>query len=181
MSLPASGAALAPVTLLKQVASFSTIDGQNQISRENGKRCVVVTANVRGRDIGSVVTEAQAKVAAKVVIPSGYWISWGGQFENLMAARVPLMLVVPVRVLMIFLLLYSALGRARDAALVFSAVPLALSGGIAALWLRDMPMSAFAAVGFIALSGVAVLNGLVMHTYIRQLIDAGLSSREATF
>jgi cobalt-zinc-cadmium resistance protein CzcA len=141
----------------------------------------VVSANVRGRDIASVVAEAQAKVAAKVVIPSGYWIGWGGQFENLMAARARLMLVVPVCFFMIFLLLYSALGGARDALLVFTAVPLALSGGIAALWLRDMPMSVSAAVGFIALSGVAVLNGVVMHTYIRQLIDQGLPAREAIF
>jgi len=179
--LPANGAMPTPVVQLKQVASFSAVEGQNQISRENGKRRVIVTANVRGRDIGSVVNEAQTKVAAKIVLPPGYWISWGGQFENLMAARARLMLVVPVCFFMIFLLLYSALGGARDAALVFSAVPLALSGGVMALWLRDMPMSVSAAVGFIALSGVAVLNGLVMRTYIRQLIDSGLSSRDAIF
>jgi cobalt-zinc-cadmium resistance protein CzcA len=179
VALPGDGAHQAPTVLLKQVATFSLIEGQNQISRENGKRRVVVTANVRGRDIASVVAEAQAKVAAKVSIPPGYWLGWGGQFENLAAARARLQLVVPACFFMIFLLLYSALGGARDALLVFSAVPLALSGGIAALWLRGMPMSVSAAVGFIALSGVAVLNGLVMRTYIRQLIDKGHSSREA--
>ena len=179
VSLPADGAHQAPTVLLKQVATFSFVEGQNQISRENGKRRVVVTANVRGRDIASVVAEAEAKVSAKVKIPAGYWLGWGGQFENLAAARARLQLVVPVCFFMIFLLLYSALGRVRDALIVFSAVPLALSGGIAALWLRGMPMSVSAAVGFIALSGVAVLNGLVMRTYIRQLIDQGHSSRDA--
>jgi heavy metal efflux system protein len=164
---------------LKQVASFSTTDGQNQISRENGKRRVVVSANVRGRDIASVVNDARAKVDAKVQIPAGYWIEWGGQFENLAAARARLMIVVPVCFFMIFLLLYSALGSAKDALLVFTAVPLALVGGVLALWLRVMPMSA--AVGFIALSGVAVLNGLVMRTYIHQLMVSGAPEREAIF
>jgi cobalt-zinc-cadmium resistance protein CzcA len=179
--LPANGMHQAPTVLLKQVAKFSVVEGQNQISRENGKRRVVVSANVRGRDIASVVEEAQAKIDAKVKIPPGYWLGWGGQFENLAAARARLQLVVPICFFLIFLLLYSALGGALDALLVFSAVPLALSGGIAALWLRGMPMSVSAAVGFIALSGVAVLNGLVMRTYIRQLIDRGYSSREAIF
>lgn len=164
---------------LDQVASFSFIEGPNQISRENGKRRVVVSANVRGRDIASVVSEAQEKVAERVSVPSGYWISWGGQFENLATARQRLALVVPACFFLIFLLLCSALGGVKEALLVFSAVPLALSGGIAALWLRDMPLSVSAAVGFIALSGVAVLNGLVMRTYIRQLIELGRSSHEA--
>jgi cobalt-zinc-cadmium resistance protein CzcA len=181
VSLPTNEATRAPVIQLQRVASFSTVEGQNQISRENGKRRVVVTANVRGRDIGSVVTEAQAKVAAKVALPAGYWINWGGQFENLLAARARLMLVVPVCFFMILLLLYSALGSVRDAALVFTAVPLGLSGGVAALWVRDMPMSVSAAVGFIALSGVAVLNGLVMRTYIGQLMERGQAAREAIF
>ncbi|ATQ69889.1 MULTISPECIES: efflux RND transporter permease subunit [Methylosinus] len=163
----------ARAVLLKQVASFDLHEGPNQISRENGKRRVVVSANVRGRDIASVVAEAQAKVKAKVTLAPGDWISWGGQFENLAAARDRLMLVVPLCFFLIFLLLYSALGAARDALIVFSAVPLALSGGVAALWLRGMPMSVSAAVGFIALSGVAVLNGLVMRTYILQLIALG--------
>jgi heavy metal efflux system protein len=179
ISLPSAGAGPAPTILLKQIAQFSVSEGRNQISRENGKRRVTVTANVRGRDIGSVVAEAQRKVAAKVPLPSGYWLAWGGQFENLAAARTRLEIVVPICFFMIFVLLYSALGGARDALLVFSAVPLALSGGVAALWLRGMPMSVSAAVGFIALSGVAVLNGLVMRTYIRQLIENGYSDRAA--
>jgi len=140
---------------------------------------VVVTTNARGRDIASVVAEAQQKIDAKVRVPPGYWLTWGGQFQNLVEARERLTLVVPICFFMIFLLLFSALGGLTDALLVFSAVPLALSGGVAALWLRGMPMSVSAAVGFIALSGVAVLNGLVMRTYIRQLIDAGRPAREA--
>lgn len=164
---------------LKQVASFSFREGPNQISRENGKRRVVVTANVRGRDIASVVAEAQEKVKAKVTLAPRDWLSWGGQFENLAAARQKLVVVVPLCFFLIFLLLYSALGSARDALIVFSAVPLALSGGVAALWLRGMPMSVSAAVGFIALSGVAVLNGLVMRSYILQLVQQGRAPREA--
>ncbi|BDV32814.1 efflux RND transporter permease subunit [Methylocystis iwaonis] len=181
VSLPPDAQGHISTIQLKQVASFSTVDGQNQISRENGKRRVVVSANVRGRDIASVVNEARAKVDAKVQIPAGYWIEWGGQFENLAAARARLMIVVPVCFFMIFLLLFSALGSARDALLVFSAVPLALSGGVLALWLRGMPMSVSAAVGFIALSGVAVLNGLVMRTYIHQLMVSGMDERAAIF
>ncbi|WP_334151128.1 efflux RND transporter permease subunit [Hyphomicrobium sp.] len=165
--------------LLEQVASFAFSEGPNQISRENGKRRVVVTANIRGRDIASVVAEAQQKVAQQVQLPSGYYIAWGGQFENLAAAQQRMMIVVPACFFLIFLLLYSALGSPRDALLVFSAVPLALTGGIIALWLRDMPFSVSAAVGFIALSGVAVLNGLVMMTSINNLIDEGLSRQEA--
>ena len=166
---------------LKQVASFAFAEGPNQISRENGKRRVVVTANVRGRDIASVVAEAQDKVAATVKPPAGSWITWGGQFENLAAARQRLMIVVPGCFFLIFLLLYQALGSPRDALLVFSAVPLALTGGIAALWLRGMPFSVSAAVGFVALSGVAVLNGLVMLTFIKQLIQEGRSRRIAIY
>ncbi len=181
VSLPPDAQGHVPTVQLKQVARFSTTEGQNQISRENGKRRVVVSANVRGRDIASVVTQARARVDQKVVLPPGYWIEWGGQFENLAAARARLMFVVPICFFMIFLLLYSALGAARDALLVFSAVPLALSGGVAALWLRGMPMSVSAAVGFIALSGVAVLNGLVMRTYIHQLMVSGVPEREAIF
>jgi heavy metal efflux system protein len=171
---PATQTGRAPAILLKQVARFELSEGQNQISRENGKRRVVVTANVRGRDIGSLVAEVQEKVAQKVQLPAGYWITWGGQFENLAAARQRLMIVVPGCFFLIFLLLYTALGTPRDALLVFSAVPLALTGGVAALWLRDMPFSVSAAVGFIALSGVAVLNGLVMLSFIKQLIGEGI-------
>lgn len=167
---------------LRQVASLKVVDGPNQISRENGKRRVVVQANTRGRDIGSLVAEAQARVAAEVRLPPGYYITWGGQFENLEAARQRLTIVVPACFLLIMVLLYAALGSVRDALVVFSGVPLALSGGLLALWLRDMPFSVSAAVGFIALSGVAVLNGLVMTSAIRDLIQGGgLSLRDAVF
>ena len=158
---------------LNRVAKFSFAEGPNQISRENGKRRIVVTANVRGRDLGSVVAEAQQRIARNVKLPPGYWIIWGGQSENLVAARQRLAIVVPACFVMIFLLLLSAMGSARDALLVFSAVPLALTGGVFALWLRGMPFSISAAVGFIALSGVAVLNGLVMLSFIRQLRERG--------
>jgi heavy metal efflux system protein len=177
--LPAGPNGRASSVLLKQVASFSVTEGPNQISRENGKRRVVVTANVRGRDIGSLVAEAQAKVGSQVQLPPGSYLTWGGQFENLASAKRRLMVVVPVCFFLIFLLLYSALGSPRDALLVFSAVPLALTGGIFALWLRGMPVSVPAAVGFIALSGVAVLNGLVMLTFIKQLVAEGRPKREA--
>jgi cobalt-zinc-cadmium resistance protein CzcA len=164
---------------LRTLATFEQTEGANQISRENGKRRVVATAEVRGRDIGSLVAEAQAVVDEKVRLAPATWLSWGGQFENFSVARQRLMFVVPGCFLLIFLLLFSALGSARDALLVFSAVPLALTGGIAALWLRGMPFSISAAVGFIALSGVAVLNGLVMLSQIRQLIADGISAHAA--
>lgn len=177
--LPQGQTARPASILLKQVARFAESEGPNQISRENGKRRIVVTANVRDRDIGSLVAEAQARIASSVTLPSGYYVTWGGQFENLASARQRLMTVVPGCFFLIFLPLYSALGSVRDAALVFSAVPLALTGGIMALWLRGMPFSVPAAVGFIALSGVAVLNGLVMLTFIRQLVQEGLTRKEA--
>jgi cobalt-zinc-cadmium resistance protein CzcA len=164
---------------LRELASFNFAEGPNQVSRENGKRLVAVTAEVRGRDIGSLVDEAQTKVAERVKLPPGYWLAWGGQFENFVAARQRLMIVVPLCFALIFLLLLSALGSARDALLAFSAVPLALTGGVAALWLRDMTFSIWAAVGFIALSGIAVLNGLVMLSLIKQLIEEGVSKHDA--
>lgn len=164
---------------LRNIASFEQTVGYNQISRENGKRRVVATAEIRGRDIGSLVTEAQAKVAQQVKLPPGSYLAWGGQFENFAVARQRLVFVVPGVFALIFMLLFGALGSARDAALVFSAVPLALTGGIAALWLRGMPFSISAAVGFIALSGVAVLNGLVMLTQIRRLIVEGVDPKTA--
>lgn len=164
---------------LKEVAAFTLGEGPNQITRENGKRRVVVTANARGRDIASLVAEARDKIAEQVQLPPGYWVVWGGQFENLIAARQRLMIVVPACFLLIFFLLHGALGSSRDALLVLSAVPLALTGGIAALWLRGMPFSVSAAVGFIALSGIAVLNGLVMLTYARQLSVSGRSPLDA--
>ena len=173
VSLPTSGTTALTVPL-GQLATFSLGEGPNQISRENGKRRVVVTANVRDRDIASVVNDARAEIEAQVRLPAGYWLSWGGQFENLALARQRLAIVVPACFVLIFLLLTSALGSARDALLVFSAVPLALTGGVLALWLRDMPFSVSAAVGFIALSGIAVLNGLVMLTFIKQLMADGM-------
>ena len=173
VSLPTSGTTALTVPL-GQLATFSLGEGPNQISRENGKRRVVVTANVRDRDIASVVNDARAQIEAQVKLPAGYWLSWGGQFENLALARQRLAIVVPACFVLIFLLLTSALGSARDALLVFSAVPLALTGGVLALWLRGMPFSVSAAVGFIALSGIAVLNGLVMLTFIKQLMADGM-------
>ena len=164
---------------LGQVARFRIMEGPNQISRENGKRRIVVTANVRGRDIASVVEDAQARIKERVSLPPGYWVTWGGQFENLIAARQRLMIVVPGCFALIFLLLVGALGSGRDALLVFSAVPLALTGGVVALWLRGMPFSVSAAVGFVALSGIAVLNGLVMLSFIKHLMQQGRSKREA--
>ncbi|MFD0934990.1 CusA/CzcA family heavy metal efflux RND transporter, partial [Methylobacterium trifolii] len=176
--LPANGSGRMASVPLSQVAHLELMEGPNQISRENGKRRIVVTANVRGRDIASVVADAQEQ-AARVTLPPGAWITWGGQFENLAQARHRLMLVVPGCFFLIFLLLYAALNSVRDAILVFSAVPLALTGGILALWLRGMPFSVPAAVGFIALSGVAVLNGLVMLTRVRQLIAGGAAHEAA--
>jgi cobalt-zinc-cadmium resistance protein CzcA len=164
---------------LKQVAKLEVTDGLNQISRENGKRRMVVQANVRGRDIGSFVKDAQATISSKVQIPAGYWLEWGGQFKNLEEAKARLGVVVPACFFMIFLLLFTALGSVKQALLVFSGVPLALTGGIITLWLRGMPFSISAAVGLIALSGVAVLNGLVMITRINQLVREGIEANRA--
>ncbi|TCZ55755.1 efflux RND transporter permease subunit [Roseicella aquatilis] len=176
--LPTSNGQAASVPL-RDVASFAFSEGPNQVSRENGKRRIVVQANARGRDIGSLVAEVQERVTADVRLPPGYFLEWGGQFENLAAARSRLMLVIPVVFAAILVLLYGALRSWRDAVLVYSGVPLALSGGILALWLRDMPFSVSAAVGFIALSGVAVLNGLVMVSRIRQLMAEGVPHAQA--
>jgi heavy metal efflux system protein len=175
---PGASAAMIP---LRQLATFNVSEGPNQVSRDNGKRRVVVTANVRGRDMGSLVDEAQAKIAQQVKLPPGYWLVWGGQFENFVAAQQRLFIVVPICFTLIFLLLLSSLGSPRDALLVYSAVPLALTGGVVALWLRGMTFSISSAVGFIALSGVAVLNGLVMLTFIRQLIQSGVPKQEAIY
>ncbi len=158
---------------LGELATIELAPGPNQISRENGKRRVVVTANVRGRDLGSFVDEARSTVAAEVELPAGYWIEYGGTFEQLISASQRLQIVVPVSLLIIFGLLFMAFGSARDAAIVFSGVPLALTGGVAALLLRDIPFSISAGVGFIALSGVAVLNGVVMISFIRTLRSEG--------
>jgi len=158
---------------LSAVANISIAPGPNQISREDGKRRIVVTANVRGRDLGSFVADTQRAVAEKVQLPAGYWIGWGGQFEQLVSATKRLAIVVPIALALIFLLLFMSLKSAADAALVFSGVPLALTGGVAALLLRDIPLSISAGIGFIALSGVAVLNGLVIIAFIQRLREEG--------
>src|SRR5690606_4295604 len=154
---------------LSAVADFELASGPNQISRESGKRRVVVTANVRGRDLGSFVAEAQQKVEAELTLPDGYWLGWGGQFQQMISAARRLQIVVPVALFLILGLLVLSFGNLKDALLVFSAVPLALTGGVLSLWLRGIPLSISAGVGFIALSGVAVLNGLVMVAFIRDL------------
>lgn len=164
---------------LASVADIMVVDGPNQISRENGKRRIVVQANVRDRDVASVVADAQAAIAADVRLPAGSFLEWGGQFENLESARATLMMVVPACFALILFLLYGALGSVRDAAIVFTGVPFALIGGIFALLLRGMPFSISAAVGFIALSGIAVLNGLVMVTSIQGLIRNGMDRTTA--
>ncbi len=158
---------------LREVATVELAPGPNQFSRENGKRLVIVTANVRGRDLGSFVAEAQARIASAVTVPPGYWLGYGGTFEQLLSATQRLQIVVPVALVLILGLLFVSLGNAKDALLVFTGVPLALTGGVAALWLREIPLSISAGVGFIALSGVAVLNGLVMLSCIRALRDTG--------
>lgn len=160
---------------LADLASIDMAPGPNQISREDGKRRVVVTANVRGRDIGSFVAEAQEQLAQKVKVPTAYWTTWGGTFEQLQSASQRLQIVVPAALLLVFMLLFAMFGNIRDGLLVFTGVPFALTGGIVALWLRDIPLSISAGVGFIALSGVAVLNGLVMIAYIRTLREEGMA------
>jgi cobalt-zinc-cadmium resistance protein CzcA len=176
--LPAPEGQTARSIPLREVARFRYTEGLNQISRENGKRMVVIQANVRGRDLGGFVDAAQAKVG-KLALPSGMYIDWGGTFESLQSARMRLLIVVPVCFAMIYALLYMALGGFVPAAIVFSAVPMALAGGVFALLLRGIPFSITAAVGFIALSGVAVLNGLVMMSAIRKRRDNGESEDEA--
>ena len=157
---------------LSEVAELHLAPGPNQVSRENGKRRVVVMANVRGRDVGSFAAEAEQRLA-DLKLPTGYWISWGGTFENLQSAAKRLQVVVPAALLLVFLLLYAVFGNLKDGLLVFTGIPFALTGGVLALWLRDIPLSISAAIGFIALSGVAVLNGLVLISFIRSLTEQG--------
>ena len=176
--LPASDGRNAGSIPLREVARFAYTQGLNQISRENGKRMVVVQVNVRGRDLGGFVTEAQEKIG-EMSLPAGMYTDWGGTFESLQSARLRLLIVVPICFLAIYGLLYMALGGFGRAAIVFSAVPMALAGGVFALLLRGIPFSITAAVGFIALSGVAVLNGLVMMSAIRKRTDDGLAPDEA--
>ncbi|MEE4223150.1 CusA/CzcA family heavy metal efflux RND transporter [Pseudomonas viridiflava] len=164
---------------LSQVASLDLVLGPNQISRENGKRLVIVSANVRGRDLGSFVEDAGQTIDSSVQIPAGYWTNWGGQFEQLQSAAKRLQIVVPVALLLVLALLFLMFNNLKDGLLVFTGIPFALTGGVMALWLRDIPLSISAGVGFIALSGVAVLNGLVMISFIRNLREEGRSLHDA--
>jgi cobalt-zinc-cadmium resistance protein CzcA len=172
-------ASFPPVLPLGELAAVVQTEGPFQVSRENSKRRVVAQCNVRGRDLAGFVNEVRERVNSDVKLPAGTWLDWGGQFENLTAARQRLVIVVPVCFALIFLLLHAAFGAVRPALLVFTAVPLALTGGVAALALRGLPFSISAAVGFIALSGVAVLNGLVLVTFINQLREQGRPLEEA--
>jgi cobalt-zinc-cadmium resistance protein CzcA len=168
LTLPLPGGGYVP---LREVASVEVTSGPNAINRENGKRRLVVTANVRGRDLGSFVKELQQRMLTEARLPPGYWVEYGGTFEQLMSARTRLMFVVPLAMALILGLLYLAFRSMRDALLVFTGVPLALSGGVLALWVTGIPLSISAGVGFIALCGVAVLNGLVMVSFMRRLMD----------
>lgn len=167
------------VVPLSNLVDFQLKPGPNQISREQGKRRIVVTANVRGRDMGSFVNEAQERISEKVSLDSGYWLTWGGQFEQMLSAANRLKVVIPIALGVIIVLLFLALNHLKDALLVFSGVPLALTGGIVALWVRQMPLSISAGIGFIALSGVAVLNGLVLISFIKHLREEGTPLVEA--
>jgi len=177
--LPSSSGARPSYVTLGELASFDVAPGPNQISRENGKRRAVVTANVRGRDLGSFVAEAQQRIQTSVKLPEGYWLEYGGTFEQLASAAARLQVVVPVSLLLIFGLLFMTFGSAKDALLVFSGVPLALTGGVVTLWLRDIPLSISAGIGFITLSGVAVLTGLVIVSCIRDLRAQGMEIQMA--
>lgn len=180
VTVPSGGANYAETFVpLGEVATLHETEGLNQVSRENSKRRIVVQANVRGRDLGGFVDEARGLMDSQVHVPPGQWLEWGGQFENLIAARQRLMVVVPLCLLLIFMLLFGTFNSAWNALLVFTGIPFALTGGVLSLWLRDMPFSISAAVGFIALSGVAVLNGLVMLTCVEQLRAQGVPLAEA--
>lgn len=164
---------------LQELASLDSVQGFNQVNRENGKRRVFVTANVRGRDLGSFVADIQSAINESVELPAGYWVEYGGTYQKLQSASQRLSIVVPLTLLMIVGLLVLALGSIKDAMIIFSGVPLALTGGVAALMLRDIPFSISAAVGFIALSGIAILNGLVMVSFIRELLKDKLPLDQA--
>lgn len=173
--LPGKAVAGSGFIPLSTVATVELSQGPNQVSREEGKRRIVVSANVRGRDIGSFVSEAETAIRNQAKVPDGYWTTWGGTFEQLQSAAKRLQIVVPLSLLLVFLLLFSTFGNIKDGLLVFTGVPFALTGGVLALWLRDIPLSISAGVGFIALSGVAVLNGLVMISFINKLRLEGRS------
>jgi len=176
LPVPLPGGGYVP---LRELATVSIVEGPNAINRENGKRRAVVTANVRGRDLGSFVAEARERIESGLELPAGYWLEFGGTFEQLISGAERLRLVVPITLLLIFVLLTLAFRSLADSLLIFSGVPLALTGGVLALWLRDIPLSISAGVGFIALSGVAVLNGIVLVSFIRNLLDEGRPLDEA--
>jgi cobalt-zinc-cadmium resistance protein CzcA len=171
---PQQGAAQASIPL-GEVATLTFAPGPNQVSRENGKRRIVVSANVRARDIGSFVAEASSAIGQQVKLAPAYWISWGGSFQQLQSATKRLQLVVPLALGIVFTLLFLMFNNIKDGLLVFTGIPFALTGGVAALALRGIPLSISAAIGFIALSGVAVLNGLVMIAAIRSLRAQGMA------
>jgi cobalt-zinc-cadmium resistance protein CzcA len=164
---------------LGEIAALKLVEGPNQINREEGKRRIVVTANVTGRDLASYVAELRERVSREVPVPDGYWIDYGGTFEQLSSAAQRLAIVVPLTLALIFILLFMAFGSLRDALIIFSGVPLALTGGVFALAARGLPLSISAGVGFIALSGIAVLNGIVMLSFIRDLRERGVALMEA--
>ena len=164
---------------LKQLARVNTEEGPAQISRENGSRRIVVECNVTGRDIGSFVASAQKALDAGVKLPAGYYLEWGGQFENQQRAMARLAVILPICLALIFILLFSAFNNVRQAILIILNIPFALIGGIVALFLRGLPLSVSGAIGFIALFGVAVLNGIVMVSYFNKLREEGQSLDEA--
>jgi cobalt-zinc-cadmium resistance protein CzcA len=178
VALPASEGRPAASIPLSEIATLDFVPEANQISRENGKRRIVVSANVRGRDLGSFVGDVQARLA-QVKLPPGVWLGLGGQFENLQTASRRLALVIPAALALVFALLYLMFNSVKDGLLVFSGIPFAMSGGVLALWLRGLPLSISAAIGFIALSGVAVLNGLVMMSFVRALREQGMGPEQA--
>ena len=175
--MPAPGGEAIP---LAQLASITSTEGPIQISRENGSRRVVIQSNVRGRDLGSFVEDVKSQVAAKVKLPTGYHLEYGGTYEHLSSGRARLMIVVPITFAVIFLLLFTTFGSLKQAALVFTGIPFAITGGILALLFRGMPFSVSAGIGFIALFGVAVLNGVVLVTFINELRVKGESVERAT-
>ena len=164
---------------LAQVASIKTSEGPEVVNREDAQRRIVIQSNVRGRDIGSFVAEAQAAITKDVKLPTGYYVTWGGEFENQQRAMKRLYIVVPLAILLIFILLYTTFNSLKYATLIIVNLPFALVGGVAALWLRGLNLSLSSAVGFIALFGVAVLNGVVMVSYINQLREQGMALHQA--
>jgi cobalt-zinc-cadmium resistance protein CzcA len=171
--------AAGPILPLNQVAKITEMEGPSTINREWGKRRITVQCNVRGRDVKSFVAEGREKIAAQVKLPEGYTIEWGGQFENMERANQRLMFVVPMALALIFVLLFFSLKTLREVFIVASGIPLGLVGGVAALWLRGLPFTVSSAIGFIALSGVAILNGLVLVTFIKQKLDGGTPLEQA--